>query len=225
MLGTASLVIATIALSPVDTSRVSTLAKEEIFAPEKFFAATGDEDILTARYLPRDGLYPAYAIAVRYGDCIANSSGGCDHRLDVRMLRHRNSGEAFDHPVEFLGRMVRANVRHAVGARRFARRDSGLDWLATDTIACAGAFEAIEAVRKSTWTPAPDRHLRVVDDAEIWMHIPVYEVAMGDWHSRFTYRGPPYANRPSGALHALIDKLDPCWKPSPSEPPWARGTK
>ena len=221
------LLAAEAAVPAVDLYRVSRLAKDQIFAPETFFAENGDDDILTARFLGRDGIYPNYAIAVRYGACVANGSGGCDHRLDIRMLRHKGAPGPFDKAVAFLGRMARAKVRNAAGAKRFARQDKGLEWLATNTTACSGTFEAIEAVRKTTWTPPSDHHLRAdeADEVDIWVHVPFYELAMGDLYERVTYRGPPYTNRPSGALDALIDKLEPCWKPGPSERPWSRDAK
>lgn len=219
-----ALALFTIAASAGSAERpsVSDLAISEIFDPAKFFEDPNEHDILAGRMLGRDGVYPRYAIAVRYGDCVANETGGCEHRLDIRFLRIKDPDGKLTAQIALLNRMKAAEVRTPSDARRFARRDGGLEWLETDTRACPGAFEAIEAIRKSVWTPPADHRLveKPDDTDEIWLHVPVYEVAMSDLHARVSYRGPPYANRPSGKLDALVETLEPCWKPGRTPAPW-----
>lgn len=222
MLALALFAIAASGASPERPS-VSDLAISEIFNPANFFEGSSEHEILAGRFLGRDGVYPRYAIAVRYGDCVANGTGGCDHRLDIRFLRIKDPTGHLTAQIALLNRMRAADVRTPADARRFARGDRGLEWLETDTRACPGSFEAIEAIRTTVWTPSPDHRLFEKPDEtdEIWLHVPFYEVSMSDLHARVSYRGPPYANRPSGKLDALVDLLEPCWKPGRAAKPWS----
>ena len=196
------------------------LAADVAYDPSQYFDRDYEHNILEGRFLGRDGQYPQYAVAVRYGECVTSPTGGCTNKLLFRLVR---SKEPVEPPSSgFVEEMLDAGAQSQSDARAVARRSKALQWLETDSVACEGSFEKVEAVRKSSWTPPVDYRLAEKDDDEIWIHVPTYEVNMSGLFERLTYRGPPYGNSPSGGLIDLIETLESCWRPSQAKAPWFR---
>lgn len=203
------------------------------FTPEKNFKGdlvenSDDQLLLTAVYAMRDGTYPVYSLAVAHTvRCRAvDGTSKCFNHYPIRIVRVAGSTDperSFSSSRALMSRLGRAGVANSASVRRGLRKGD-LEWLEADLIACTGAFEKLDAVRRANW--APDLHHKFVDtsageDTEVYLHPAMMKISMSGLRVTSRYAGHIFRELPQ-SVDAFVESLGSRWKLARSRPPWRR---
>lgn len=196
---------------------------ETAFDPRRNFSgditpSSMDELILTVAASGRENYAPAYSLAIAH--LCEPIEGGCRRRYVARVLRVSADREQW-HP---LGLAVAQRVHEARGADEVeaALEESKLQWLEADAAACEGVIAAIDEVRLADWRPDRPASLTPDDEGDVLLHPAMIRVELGGSYIRTRYVGWLLGEGVPAAALRLIERLEPCWRPSPTPPPWKR---
>ena len=177
-----------------------------------------DEMIVTVAASGRDDHAPAYSLAIAH--LCDPIEGGCRRRYVARVLRVSADQEQWTS----LGLAVAQRVHEARGADEVeaALEESRLQWLEADAAACEGVIAAIDAVRLADWRPDLPSSLTPEGEGDVILHPAMIRVELWGTYVRTRYRGWLLGEGVPAAARQLIERLEPCWRPSPTPPPWKR---
>lgn len=197
------------------------------FKPERLFAGEVKEDgtdalILTIEASARDGLYPAYSLALAYRCTLpAPDAKQMDCSHTVRMLRVVKLGVSIG-PSIALHNAVRKSRTQAEAIAAFDR--AKLEWVEADFWKCEGASKAFDALRAADWSPDLHYTMREPDNS-IVLHPAIITVTMNGDAAQSRYSGYVFNAGVPAAAEKLVEVLEPCWQPAKSPPPWRRPGK
>ena len=189
------------------------------FDPDRNFA--GDLDlweerlVLTAAASSREDYYPEYSLAIAY------RHGKSGFVYQARILRVGTpTGETQS---SLSGKLIE-RVMRAKSTRETSLLLAGaeLQWLEADVGDCKGGIDAMDSIRVTDWQPDVHFGLQEQEEREIIIHPAMIKVRMSGSYITSRYEGWRYAEGVPEAVHNLLKTLEPCWKPSPSLPPWER---
>jgi hypothetical protein len=193
------------------------------FDPRRNFAgdivpSSDDEMILTIAASGRDDYAPAYSLAI--AQLCKPIEGGCRRYYAARVLRVAADREQwFDRGLALVDRVHRAR---GAGEVETVLEDSNLEWLEADAAACEGVIAAIGAVRDADWRPDLPASLTPQGEGDLVLHPAMIRVEMWGFNVRARYRGWLLGEGLPAAARQLIERLEPCWRPSRTKPPWRR---
>jgi hypothetical protein len=193
------------------------------FDPRRNFAgditpSSMDEMILTIAASGRDNYAPAYSLAIAH--LCEPIDDGCRRRYVARVLRVSADREQWTP----LGLALAQRVHEARGADEVeaALEESKLQWLEADAAACEGVVAAIDAVRLADWRPDLPSSLTPEGEGDLILHPAMIRVELWGFNVRTRYQGWLLGEGVPAAARQLIERLEPCWRPSRTPPPWKR---
>jgi hypothetical protein len=196
---------------------------EGAFDPRRNFAgdiepSSMDEMILTVAASGRDNYAPAYSLAIAH--LCEPIQGGCQPHYVARVLRV--SADRDEWTSRGLALVNRVDRTRRVEDAEAALEDSDLQWLEADAATCEGVIAAIDAVRLADWRADLPASLTPQGEGDIILHPAMIRVELWGAYVRTRYQGWLHGNGVPAAAIQLMERLEPCWRPSRTPRPWER---